>query len=123
MMAVGLGFGDVVITDLLNAGSRIQSLVGADQIDLAVGFMEEAQRPAAVRLAQAWRSAGKKVDLALRAEKAKHFFGRVGKGGIMEAVFLGPDDIASGTARVKNLSARSERQISLNDLKATSRSG
>lgn len=116
MTAVGLGFGDVVITDLLNEKGQIQSLAGADKIDLAVGFMEDAQRPAAVRLALSWRSSGKKVDLGLRAEKPKRFFGRVGKGGITEAVFLGPDDLAAGTVRVKNLRDRTERQIALNDL-------
>jgi histidyl-tRNA synthetase len=120
MTAVGLGFGDVVITDLLGETGKIQSLAGADKVDLAIGFMEEAQRPAAVRIAQAWRSSGKRVDLGLCAEKAKRFFGRVGKGGVMEAVFLGPDDITSGNVRVKNLRDRAERQLSLNDLCATS---
>jgi histidyl-tRNA synthetase len=89
-----------------------------DKIDLAVGFMEDAQRPAAVRLAQAWRSSGKRVDLGLRAEKPKRFFGRVGKGGITEAVFLGPDDLASGMVRVKNLRDRTERQVALDQLTA-----
>lgn len=116
MTAVGLGFGDVVITDLLNEKGQIQSLAGADKIDLAVGFMEDAQRSAAVRIARSWRSSGKRVDLALRSEKPRHFFGRVGKGGITEAVFLGPDDLAAGMVRVKNLRDRTERQIALNDL-------
>jgi len=114
MTAVGLGFGDVVITDLLGEKGQINSLAGADKIDLAVGFMEPAQYPTAVRIAQAGRGAGKKVDLGLRAEKPKHFFGRVGKGGITEAVFIGPDDIASGMVRVKNLRDRTEKQIALN---------
>ena len=118
MTAVGLGFGDVVITDLLGEKGWIKSLAGEDKIDLAVGFMEDAQRPAAVRIAQAWRVSGKRVDLGLRAEKAKHFFGRVGKGGMTEAVFLGPDDVASGVFRVKNLRDRTEKQISLNNLNA-----
>lgn len=122
MTAVGLGFGDVVITDLLNEKGKLQSPAGKERIDLAVGFMEDAQRPTAVRIAQAWRSSGKTVDLGLCAEKAKRFFGRVGKGGIKEAVFLGPDDQASGNVRVKNLSARMERQVLLNDLCAVSHS-
>ena len=120
--AVGLGFGDVVITDLLGEAGKIKSLAGTAKIDLAVGFMEEAQRPVAVRIAQAWRFPGrdKKVELGLCPEKAKRFFGRVGKGGVEEAVFLGPDDIASGNVRVKNLKDRTERRISLNDLCAVS---
>ncbi|MDD5482382.1 MAG: histidine--tRNA ligase [Kiritimatiellae bacterium] len=111
LSGVGLGFGDVVIMDLLQAKGGMPS--GPDRIDLAVGFMEEAQRPAAVRLARVWREEGRRADLALHCEKAKNFFGRVGKGGVTEAVFLGPDDLASGTARVKNLSGRTERQIPL----------
>lgn len=115
MTAVGLGFGDVVITDLLQAKGKLENCIGPDRIDLAVGFMEEAQRRMAIRLARKWRTDGKRVDLALRSENAKHFFGRVGKGRIAQAVFLGPDDVAAGVARVKNLRNRTEQQIPLND--------
>jgi len=123
MTAVGLGFGDVVITDLLREKGTIPAGATAEKIDLAVGFMEEAQRTAAVRIAQSWRTSGKRVDLALHYEKARQFFGRVGKGGIKEAVFLGPDDITSGVARVKNLCDRTERQISLHELNVMPHSG
>lgn len=113
MTAVGLGFGDVVIADLLRVSGKVEQLAGADKIDLAIGFMEEAQRPAAVRLAQAWRKNGKMVDLALHPEKPKHFFARVGKGGITEAAYIGPDDLAAGAVRLKNLRDRAERQVAL----------
>lgn len=122
MTAVGLGFGDVVITDLLRETGKIPAGAVSENIDLAVGFMEEAQRPAAVRIARSWRETGRRVDLALHCEKAKHFFGRVGKGGITQAVFLGPDDLASGSARIKNLVDRTEKQILLNDLTVMPRS-
>lgn len=123
MTAVGLGFGDVVITDLLRAKGKMPAGAASEKIDLAVGFMEEAQRPTAVRIAQSWRGSGKRVDLALHSEKAKHFFGRVGKGGIREALYIGPDDLSSGTVRVKNLCDRTERQISLNELSVMPHSG
>jgi len=116
--AVGLGFGDVVIADLLQENGKMEQLTGADRIDLAVGFMEDAQRSTAVRLAQAWRANDKRVDLALRPEKAKSFFGRVGKGGVAEAAYIGPDDLASGALRVKNLRDRSEKRIALSELNA-----
>jgi len=123
MTAVGLGFGDVVIADLLAESGRLPALAGANKIDLAVGFMEDAQRPAAVRIASAWRAAGKKVDLGLGAEKAKRFFTRVGKGGVSEAVFLGPDDVASGSVRLKNLLSREEKRLELETLCAVSGPG
>ena len=115
MSAVGLGFGDVVITDFLREKGKLAGCVNSDRIDLAVGFMEEAQRPAAAGLARSWRQSGKKVDLALHYESAKHFFGRVGKGGVTQAIFLGPDDLASGMARMKNLHDRAEIQLSLKE--------
>lgn len=115
MSAVGLGFGDVVITDFLREKGKLADCANTNRIDLAVGFMEQTQRPAAMGLARSWRQSGKKVDLALHYESAKHFFGRVGKGGVTQAIFLGPDDLASGSARIKNLHDRSETQISLKE--------
>jgi histidyl-tRNA synthetase len=53
------------------------------------------------------------VDLALHAEKPKGFFARVGKGGIKEAAYVGPDDVAAGRVRVKDLAARTERELPL----------
>jgi histidyl-tRNA synthetase len=109
--AVGLGFGDVVVAELLaDQGLLPAGPVGAD---LAVGFMEPAQQHAAIRLAAALRREGREVDLALRPEKAKHFFARVAKGGFREAAYLGPDDVAGGSARIKNLSDRAERIVAL----------
>jgi histidyl-tRNA synthetase len=113
LTGVGLGFGDVVIAELLDEEGVT---FGADRAALlALGFMEEAQREAALRLAAALRSGGQAVELALRPEKAKAFFTRTGKGGYSEAVYLGPDDVTTGTARVKNLATRAEREISLPD--------
>ncbi|MBI3986244.1 MAG: ATP phosphoribosyltransferase regulatory subunit, partial [Lentisphaerae bacterium] len=104
--AVGLGFGDVVIAELLVEKGRLPT--EWPSIDVAVGFMEDAQRPAALRAARAFREAGSDVDLALRAEKPKHFFARVGRGHIGRAIYIGPDDVQRGIVRVKNLKDRTE---------------
>ena len=111
MSAVGLGFGDVVVTELLK--SRLGGSASSARKGVAVGFMEDAQRDAAVRLAARLRREGKSVDLALHAMKPKKFFAHAGSSMAAEAVFLGPDDVEKGAARLKNLETREEAEISL----------
>ena len=108
--AVGLGFGDVVVGELLKD-------LGLDRPSerpelYAVGYMDPAQRDAATRLAAFLRDQGHPVDLRLRAQKAKAFFSQASERAT-HAVYLGPDDIAAGRARVKDLASREEREISL----------
>jgi histidyl-tRNA synthetase len=107
--AVGLGFGDVVVGELLamkHAGATV-----APQGGTRVGYMQEAQRQGAIKVAVALRTAGTNVDLALSPEKAKKFFQRCDRGGFTEAVYIGPDDLAKGVVRVKTLATREEREM------------
>jgi histidyl-tRNA synthetase len=108
--AVGLGFGDVVVADLLTDLQRLPHLARA-ALDVAVGFMDETQRAAAGSIARALRQSGQNVDMALSPEKAKHFFSRTGKGEFVEAVYIGPDDVARGKVRIKRLDTRTEREM------------
>ena len=114
--AVGLGFGDVVIGELLVEKGLLPT-AGAHR-DLAVGFMDEAQRPTAVATARALREAGVSADLGLHAEKPKHFFARAAKGAFKRAIYIGPDDITRGTVRVKTLADRTETEVPLAELAA-----
>jgi histidyl-tRNA synthetase len=111
---VGLGFGDVVVAELLSALGR--DVAPRRPSGIAVGFMEEAQRHTAVLAAAAFRRRGERTDLALRPERAKAFFSRCDRGGFARAVYIGPDDAAAGTVRVKDLAARSEREVALSAL-------
>jgi histidyl-tRNA synthetase len=108
---VGLGFGDVVIAELL------KTLEAGDTppppLDLAVGFMQPEQQQAAVLLAARFRRAGQRVDLALKPEKPRAFFSRTGKTGVPKALYVGPDDVASGTVRIKDMATREEDVIKI----------
>lgn len=107
--AVGLGFGDVVIGELLNMKQNInipESMGGT-----AVGYMHKDQQNHAIKIANKLRATGINVDLALSAEKAKKFFSRCNKTGFEEAVYIGPDDVSSGEIRIKNLATREERTV------------
>lgn len=109
--AVGLGFGDVVVTELLKA--RLGEDAAAERKGVAIGFMFPEQRDAAVSLAARLRKSGECVDLALRSQKPKKFFSHAAESGAAQAVFLGPDDVEKGVARMKDLSTREEKEISL----------
>ncbi len=114
--AVGLGFGDVVIAELLAEKGKLPAF-GAGR-DLSVSYMEDAQRTQALVVATAMRRRGISVDLALRPEKPKNFFARAGKGGFRRAIYIGPDDLTRGSVRIKNLDDRTETETSMAELTA-----
>ncbi len=109
--AVGLGFGDVVVTELLK--SRLGENAAAAKKGVAVGFMFPEQRDAAVKLAAKLRKEGEIVNLSLKNQKPKKFFSHADQSGAAKAVFLGPDDVEKGVARIKNLETREESELIL----------
>jgi len=109
--AVGLGFGDVVIQELLN------DLFPPSQnptpfVHTAISYMTAEQREAALRLAVRLRSQGLSVDLALAPQKPKQFFPRAA-GIAQHAIFVGPDDVARGVVKSKHLATREETETQL----------
>ena len=109
--AVGLGFGDVVVTELLKA--RLGADAAAPKRGVYVGWMFPEQRDAALALAAKLRAEGEIVNLALRKAKPKQFFSRAGASSCAKAVFLGPDDVAAGRAKLKDLATREETPLEL----------
>ena len=109
--AVGLGFGDVVVTELLK--SRLGADAAAPAGGVAVGFMFPEQRNAALGLAAKLRSEGKKVNLSLKSQKPKKFFSHAADSGAAAAVFIGPDDVEKGVVRMKDMETREESELCL----------
>lgn len=111
--AVGLGFGDVVIVEILKTILGGDAATEARRAGVAVGYMFPEQREAAVMLAARLRGEGRPVDLALAPQKPKAFFSKAGGNTCGHAVFIGPDDVAAGRARIKNLETRESSDITL----------
>ncbi len=109
--AVGMGFGDVVVGEVLR--EVLGDAITFTRAGYCVGYMTDDQRPAAVALAARLRAEGHSVDLSLLAQKPKHFFGKAGNSQAKYAVYLGPDDVASGTAQAKDLETREAHPIAL----------
>lgn len=109
--AVGLGFGDVVVTELLK--SRLGEGAADAKKGVAVGFMFPEQREAAVKLAFALRKSGEQVDLALHKQKPKKFFSHADSSNAAKAIFIGPDDVEKGEVKVKDMATGAETILKL----------
>ncbi len=110
--AVGMGFGDVVVAEVL------KEVLGDDyqlpRKGYYIGYMFEEQRDVAIRLAAKLRAEGELVDLSLVAtKKPKQFFTKAGASSYAQAVYIGPDDCVAGQVKCKDLVTRDERFVAL----------
>ena len=111
MPCVGLGFGDVVVMDLL--GDVGKSPTTTRSVEYAVGFMDDACRSLALDVAARLRDKGESCDLALTSEKPRRFFGRADKCGARYAIYIGPEEAASGEFSIKPLRGGEARKVAL----------
>jgi histidyl-tRNA synthetase len=106
--ALGFGMGDVVLLELLKARKLLPSFDA--RVDVYVLVEDEAQRSAALRLVQQFRSDGFAVEYSLTALKPDKQFKR--------AIELGARFTAKaedGTVRVKNLKTREEKTVPMGE--------
>ena len=87
--AVGFGFGDAVITELLTERGKLPVLNRA--LDAVVFPLGDAESPAAVRLARELRRQGKTVELVLSNLKPKRVFADANKAGARHVYLIGPE--------------------------------
>jgi histidyl-tRNA synthetase len=99
--AVGFGFGDVVILELLQDLKHLPEL-GRD-LDALVFAFGDAERPEAIRLAAALRAEGQSVELALSGGKLKRALSDADRAGARCIYLLGPDEVTRGAALVRDL--------------------
>ena len=114
MPCVGLGFGDVVVMELLADCGKAPN--AARTVGYSVGYMDEAGRALALRIASALREAGLSCDLALAAEKPRKYFNRADKSGARNAIYIGPDEAESGKFKIKRMQDGLTREATLGDV-------
>jgi len=108
--AVGLGFGDVVVVEVLK--ELLGETAATEKYGVVIGYMFPEQRDTATRLASKLRNEGTPVNLMLAPQKPKKFFERASASAAADAIFIGPDDVARGMVKRKNLATREEKEIS-----------
>ncbi len=99
--AVGFGFGDVVVLELLRELGRLPEPRRA--LDALVFAFADEQRSAAIRLANELRSEGQAVELALSGGKLKRALADADKAGARRVYLLGPDELSRGEALCRDL--------------------
>jgi len=117
MPAVGFGFGDAVIVELLKERGVLPDFEqGRRGVDAVIFPMSPELRPEAVRAASALRDAGRRVDLILEGKKAKWVFKHADRIGASYVVVIGKREADNGIAAVKDLATSEQREVSLEDL-------
>ncbi len=109
--AVGFGFGDAVIEALLeDHGVRPPC---PRTLDAVVFPFSDAERPAAIRLAQHLRAAGTSVELVLASMKLKRALADADRAGARLIYLLGPEELVRGVALVRDLASGEQTEVPL----------
>ena len=109
--AVGFGFGDVVISELLaDKGLLPDTRRSLDAVVFAFG---DDERPAAVRLAMALRREGQRVELVLGSPRLKRVMADADRAGARRIYMVGPEELAAGEALVRDLESREQSRVAL----------
>ena len=112
--AVGLGFGDVVIAEIL--AERQSAQTELPRKGYHVACMHPDQLLLATQLAASLRTQGHCAYLALAPMKPKTFFSKADAAHAAFAILVGPDDAAAGTIRIKDLATRTEAACPIQQL-------
>ncbi len=111
--AVGFGFGDVVILELLSDKGRLPEF--PSHVDDVVYAFTETERRAAIAVARKLRGEGRRVDLVLGSPKLKRVMSDADRLGAKRIWLLGPDEVGRGVARLRDLASGDESEESLPD--------
>jgi len=112
--AVGMGFGDVVIAEIL---TELKGLAPAKpKVEVCVGIFDAALSRDAARLAAELVAAGIQTDLAFSAGKPGKFFSYADRRGARFTVFLAPDELRDGAVAVKAMAGGEQTTVPLADL-------
>jgi histidyl-tRNA synthetase len=101
--AVGFGFGDVVIAELLADKGKLPDC--ARELDAVVFPFGDAERSAAVRVASALRERNASVELVLGRPKLKRVLADADKAGARRVYLVGPEELSRGEVLVRDLAS------------------
>ena len=105
--AVGFGFGDVVLGELLS-DKNLWPELKREVDDLIFPFTEQ-ERTTAMGVARQLREQGRRVEIILDHPKLKRAMADADRIGAQRIWMLGPDELERGSARVRDLQTGEER--------------
>lgn len=117
--AVGFAIGDVTLGLLLEARGLMPAMVQASDVYCVIGG--EAERRAAFADLQELRASGFRVEYPLKDVAFGKQFKLAADSGAKLALIYGPDELAKGVVKVRDLSNRSEMDVARDQVVATVR--
>ncbi len=107
--AVGLGFGDVVISEMLADKGLLPDF--QKKIDFVVIPFSPQERKAAIELTQSLRAKGKKVGIMLEIRKLRKALADADRAGAQKVAIVAPDELAVGKVVVRDMRTGEERAV------------
>jgi histidyl-tRNA synthetase len=112
--AVGMGFGDVVIAEIL---AELKGLAPRKpSVQVCVGMFDASLSRDAARVAAQLTAAGIQTDLTFAAGKPAKFFAYADRRGARFTVFLAPNELREGAVAVKAMGRGEQTTVPLGDL-------
>ncbi|MFP6655737.1 MAG: histidine--tRNA ligase [Myxococcota bacterium] len=111
--AVGFGFGDAVISELLEDEGLWPEL--AREIDDVVYAFGQEEKAAAITVANRLRKQGRRVELRIGQAKLKRVLSDADRDGAENVYMIGEDERTRGVVKIKELATQQEREESLRE--------
>jgi histidyl-tRNA synthetase len=115
--AVGFGFGDVVLGELLKDRGLLPKSEGS--IDVFIAAIQSDDVPHALKLAHDLRDAGYRVEYTLSGQAVGKQMKLADARNARIAIVIGPDDRARGEVMIKDLAAKSQQGVKQDQILAT----
>ena len=112
--AVGFGFGDVVILDVLKDLVRFPNL--PRQLDYTIIPFTREQVGTALKIATNLRQQGSSVDCNFSMKKMKKTMQQAGESGAAKAILLFPEELSENKVVIRDLRLHEQKSVKLNDL-------
>ncbi len=115
MPAVGFGFGDAVIVELLKVNNLLPATSASAVVSTGVSALEPGQVPSAVKLASALRAQGVTVDLVLECKKPKWVFKHAERLQARFVAIIGDAEHTSGAVRIKDTIDGTQHEVPISE--------
>lgn len=115
LSAVGFGFGDAVIVELLKERNVLPSFESSG-FDIVVFARTPDLYQPCIDAASKLRKAGANVDVILESKKAKWVFKHADRIGAKYCIIIGEDEFANGEVAVKDLRLGEQKTVKIDEL-------
>ena len=113
--AVGLGFGDVVVSEILAEKGMLPDF--QRKLDFAVIPFSRRERREAIALSQSLRAKGKAVSILLDIKKLGKALAEADRAGAEKVAIVAPDELAAGKVVVRHMRTGEEQAVPISEVK------